>query len=89
MFNEAITNDPTVFAIPVFIALIIFHSLLSAKTERWNVKTSYQNIIENAQSGEVYVLLVTNYSNSAGIIQIEQTNTGEEGSGSTIAEIDF
>jgi hypothetical protein len=38
----------------VFSALIIFHSLLSAKTERWNVKTSYQNIIENAQSGSAY-----------------------------------
>ena len=38
----------------VFSALIIFHSLLSAKIERWNVETSYQNIIENAQSGSAY-----------------------------------
>ena len=50
---------------------------------------SVENLtIENAQSGEVYVLLVTNYSNNAGIIQIEQTNTGETGAGSTIAEIE-
>ena len=31
MFNEAITNDPTVFAIPVFIALIIVEVLINAK----------------------------------------------------------
>jgi sterol desaturase/sphingolipid hydroxylase (fatty acid hydroxylase superfamily) len=31
MFNEAITNDPTVFAIPVFIALIIIEVGINAK----------------------------------------------------------
>jgi sterol desaturase/sphingolipid hydroxylase (fatty acid hydroxylase superfamily) len=31
MFNEAITNDPTVFAIPVFIALIIIEAVINAK----------------------------------------------------------
>ena len=31
MFNEAITNDPTVFAIPVFIALIVVEVLINAK----------------------------------------------------------
>jgi|TARA_B110000495_G_scaffold202715_1_gene223643 sterol desaturase/sphingolipid hydroxylase (fatty acid hydroxylase superfamily) len=31
MFNEAITNDPTVFAIPVFIALIIIEVVINAK----------------------------------------------------------
>ena len=31
MFNEAITNDPTVFAIPVFIALIIVEVFINAK----------------------------------------------------------
>ena len=50
---------------------------------------SVENLtIDNAQAGEVYVLLVTNYSNNPGIIQIEQTNTGQEGAGSTIAEIE-
>ena len=50
---------------------------------------SVENLtIENALSGEVYILLVTNYSNNPGIIQIEQTNSGEEGAGSTIAEIE-
>ena len=34
------------------------------------------------------MLLVTNYSNNPGIIQIEQTNAGQEGAGSTIAEIE-
>ena len=44
--------------------------------------------IDNAQSGEIYVLLVTNYSNNAGTIQIEQTNSGSDGAGSTVAEIE-
>ena len=50
---------------------------------------SVENLtIENAQAGEIYVLLVTNYSNQSGIIQIEQTNAGETGAGSTIANIE-
>jgi gliding motility-associated-like protein len=44
--------------------------------------------IDNALSGEIYVLLVTNYSNNAGTIQIEQTNAGSDGAGSTVAEIE-
>jgi gliding motility-associated-like protein len=43
--------------------------------------------IDNALSGEIYVLLVTNYSNQPGTIQIQQTNVGEAGAGSTVAEI--
>jgi hypothetical protein len=39
-------------------------------------------------AGEVYILLVTNYSNNPGIIQIEQTNAGEDGAGSTVGEIE-
>jgi len=31
MFNEAITKDPTVFAIPVFIALIIIEAVINAR----------------------------------------------------------
>ena len=50
---------------------------------------SVENLtIEDAQSGEIYVLLVTNYSNQSGIIQIEQTNAGDTGAGSTIANIE-
>ena len=50
---------------------------------------SVENLtIQNALAGEVYILLVTNYSNNPGIIQIEQTNAGEEGAGSTVAEIE-
>ena len=50
---------------------------------------SVENLtIENALAGEVYILLVTNYSNNPGIIQIEQTNTGEDGAGSTVGEIE-
>ncbi|HNU58361.1 MAG TPA: gliding motility-associated C-terminal domain-containing protein, partial [Aquaticitalea sp.] len=43
--------------------------------------------IHNAQSGEIYLLLVTNYSNSPGTITITQTNQGQTGAGSTVAEI--
>jgi gliding motility-associated-like protein len=50
---------------------------------------SVENLtIENALAGEVYILLVTNYSNNPGIIQIEQTNAGEDGAGSTVGEIE-
>ena len=50
---------------------------------------SVENLtIENALEGEVYVLLVTNYSNSPGTIQIQQTNAGQDGAGSTVAEIE-
>jgi len=44
--------------------------------------------IENAIEGEIYVLLVTNYSNDPGTIQIEQTNATNDGSGSITAEIE-
>ncbi|MCF6294368.1 MAG: gliding motility-associated C-terminal domain-containing protein [Flavobacteriaceae bacterium] len=43
--------------------------------------------IDNAQTGEIYVLLVTNYSNDPGFIQLVQTNTGQVGSGSTDCSI--
>ena len=50
---------------------------------------SVENLtIENALAGEVYILLVTNYSNNPGIIQIQQTNAGEDGAGSTVGEIE-
>lgn len=40
-----------------------------------------------AQQGEIYLLLITNYAEDAGVIQVRQTNVGEDGSGSTIADI--
>lgn len=44
--------------------------------------------IDNAIAGEIYVLLVTNFSNQSGIIQIQQTNIGNDGAGSITAEIE-
>ena len=44
--------------------------------------------IPDAMTGEIYVLLVTNFSNQPGIIQIQQTNAGEPGAGSITAEIE-
>ncbi len=44
--------------------------------------------IENAIAGEIYVLLVTNFSNNPGIIQIQQTNAGETGAGAITADIE-
>lgn len=38
--------------------------------------------IANAQAGEYYVLLVTNFSNQAGYINISQSNASEAGAGS-------
>ncbi|MFP4846511.1 T9SS type A sorting domain-containing protein [Winogradskyella sp. PE311] len=44
--------------------------------------------IEDAQYGEVYLLLVTNFSGNPGTISIEQTNLNEEGSGSLTAQLE-
>lgn len=38
--------------------------------------------IANAQSGEVYILLMTNYANSSGTISFNQTNANGSGAGS-------
>ncbi|MGB1232317.1 MAG: gliding motility-associated C-terminal domain-containing protein, partial [Winogradskyella sp.] len=43
--------------------------------------------IDNAVSGEIYMLLVTNFSNQSGSISIEQTNAGGSGDGTIEAEI--
>ena len=43
--------------------------------------------IDNAQSGEIYILLVTNFSNDPGSISITQTNTGTTDDGTIEAEI--
>ena len=38
----------------VYFILILIYPLLFAKTDRWNEKITYQNIIEKAQSGSAY-----------------------------------
>ena len=43
--------------------------------------------IINAQPGEIYILLITNFSNQPGYIQLEQTNSGNTGAGSTDCSI--
>ena len=44
--------------------------------------------IDNAQVGEVYILLVTNFNGSPGNITITQTNGGDPGDGVITAEIE-
>ena len=49
---------------------------------------SIENVtIPNGQSGEIYVLLITNYSDDPGFIKLVQTNTDDPGAGSTNCEI--
>jgi len=59
MFNEAITNDPTVFAIPVFIALIIIEVVINAKKNLnlYKFKDSSANITMGL--GSVVIGLLT------------------------------
>ncbi|WP_179333083.1 T9SS type A sorting domain-containing protein [Winogradskyella costae] len=45
--------------------------------------------IDNAQAGEFYILLVTNYSGDPGTISITQTNINEEGAGGLTADFDI
>lgn len=44
--------------------------------------------IDNALEGEIYVLLVTNFSDQPGVIQIQQTNATDPGAGGITAEIE-
>ena len=51
-------------------------------------RTSDDNFIEtftipNAQAGEFYIVLITNFADEAGVIQLEQTNLGEDDAGTT------
>ena len=66
---DAISND----ALPLT-GLMTGCSYSSSDTENFN--------ITNAQAGEYYILLVTNYSNDPGFITINQTNVNEVGAGS-------
>nr|WP_321221481.1 gliding motility-associated C-terminal domain-containing protein [uncultured Psychroserpens sp.] len=50
---------------------------------------SVENLtIDNAQTGEIYLLLVTNFSDDPGTISISQTNTGGADDGDITAEIE-
>ncbi len=43
--------------------------------------------IPNAQSGEYYIILITNFSDEAGVIQLQQTNLDEPNAGTTDCSI--
>ncbi|QYJ67506.1 T9SS type B sorting domain-containing protein [Flavobacterium litorale] len=43
--------------------------------------------IDGANAGEYYVILITNFSNQSGQINLTQTNTGEPGAGTTNCDI--
>ncbi|MBA3900266.1 MAG: hypothetical protein H0X62_08675, partial [Bacteroidetes bacterium] len=45
--------------------------------------------IPNAQTGDYYIVLITNFSNSAGFILLNQTNFGDPDAGSTDCSIVF
>ncbi|WP_256259965.1 fibronectin type III domain-containing protein [Winogradskyella luteola] len=45
-------------------------------------------VLTGAVQGEIYLLLITNFEAEAGVIQVRQTNVGDPGSGSTIADIE-
>ncbi|WP_299224672.1 T9SS type A sorting domain-containing protein [uncultured Psychroserpens sp.] len=50
---------------------------------------SVENLtIENALSGEIYIILVTNFSNDIGTISISQTNLSEVGAGSITGDVE-
>ncbi len=44
-------------------------------------------VIDNAIAGQVYVVLITNYSEMPGYISLDQTNLGQTGSGTTDCSI--
>ncbi|RZT00087.1 T9SS type B sorting domain-containing protein [Aquimarina brevivitae] len=53
-----------------------------ARTPEENIFTETFTI-PNAQTGEYYIILITNFADEAGVIQLQQTNLGEEGAGTT------
>src|SRR5690606_17871087 len=53
----------------------------------WSAASVEIATIDNAVSGEIYILLTSNYANLPGTVLIQQTNAGETGAGSTVAEI--
>ncbi len=54
----------------------------------WSTSAVEIATIDNAIAGEIYILLTSNYANLPGNVQITQTNAGNTGAGSTIAEIE-
>jgi hypothetical protein len=61
----------------------------SGNTVDCSYNSSWQEwcYIPNAQTGQYYILLITNYSNSACNIIFEQLNAGQPGAGSTNCNI--
>ncbi len=54
----------------------------------WSAASTETLTIDNAIAGEIYILLVTNFSDDPGSITIEQTNGGEDTDGEITAEIE-
>lgn len=44
--------------------------------------------LTGAIAGEIYLLLITNFEEEAGVIQVRQTNAGETGAGTTVADLE-
>ncbi len=65
------------------------NNLIAANTVACSYSTAaIENFtIPNAVVGEIYVLLITNFENSPGWIQLQQTNVGENGAGLTDCSI--
>jgi len=61
-------------------------NLTSSNTVDCSYSTSFQETcnIPNAQIGEYYIFIITNYSNQTTNITFNQTNAGQPGAGSTI-----
>lgn len=53
----------------------------------YSVNATESFSISNAQAGEYYIVLITNYSGEQGNITFEQTNVGQAGSGTTDCSI--
>ncbi|WP_025741745.1 T9SS type B sorting domain-containing protein [Aquimarina pacifica] len=60
-----------------------------ARTPIENEETIYTETftIPNAQSGEYYIILMTNFADESGVIQLQQTNLDEPGAGTTDCSI--
>ena len=53
----------------------------------YNPSATEDFLIDNAVTGQIYVVLITNYSENPGFISLEQTNLNESNSGSTDCSI--
>ncbi|WP_179345557.1 T9SS type B sorting domain-containing protein [Winogradskyella ursingii] len=53
----------------------------------WLPATTEFMEIPNAQAGQIYIVMITNFSENAGFITLQQTNAGDSDSGSTDCSI--